>query len=52
LKKAIFIAPDNKNKNDKAYSLFVKVLIETKKIALGKIALRDKEYIAAIRPYH
>jgi non-homologous end joining protein Ku len=26
-----FIAPDNKNKNVKAYSLLVKILTETKK---------------------
>jgi DNA end-binding protein Ku len=51
IEKSYFIAPDNKNKNDKAYSLFVKVLIETKKIALGKIVLRDKEHIGALRPY-
>ena len=42
---------DNKNKDDKAYSLFVKVLTETKKIALGKIVLREKEYVVALRPY-
>ena len=52
IEKSYFIAPDNKNiKNDKAYSLLVKVLTETKKIALGKIVFRDKEHIAAIRPY-
>jgi DNA end-binding protein Ku len=50
IEKSYFIAPDNKNKNDKAYSLFVKVLTETKKIALGKIVL-DKEHVAALRPY-
>ena len=43
IEKSYFIAPDNKNKNDKAYSLLVKVLTETKKIALGKIVLKDKE---------
>ena len=42
---------DNENKDDKAYSLFVKVLTETKKIALGKIVLREKEYVVALRPY-
>ena len=29
IEKTYFIAPDNKNKNDKAYSLLVKVLTET-----------------------
>jgi DNA end-binding protein Ku len=52
IEKSYFIAPDNKNnKNDKAYSLLVKVLTETKKIALGKIVLRDKEHVVALRPY-
>ena len=49
IEKSYFIAPDNKNKNDK--SLLVKVLTETKKIALGKVVLRDKEYVVALRPY-
>ena len=51
IEKSYFIAPDNKNKNDKAYSLLVKVLTETKKIAVGKIVLREKEYVVALRPY-
>ena len=51
IEKSYFIAPDNKNKNDKAYSLLVKVPIETKKIALGKIVIREKEYVVALRPY-
>jgi DNA end-binding protein Ku len=51
IEKSYFIAPDNKNKNDKAYFLLVKVLTETKKIAVGKIVLRDKEHVVALRPY-
>ena len=51
IEKSYFIAPDNKNKNDKAYSLLVKVLTETEKIALGKIVLKDKEHVVALRPY-
>jgi DNA end-binding protein Ku len=51
IEKSYFIAPDNKNKSDKAYSLLVKVLSETNKIALGKIVLREKEYVVALRPY-
>ena len=46
IEKKEFTAPDNKNnKNDKAYSFPVKILTETKKIALGKIVLRDKEHV-------
>jgi DNA end-binding protein Ku len=51
IEKSYFIAPDNKIKNDKAYSLLVKVLTETKKIAVGKIVLKDKEHVVALRPY-
>ncbi|MGC2428831.1 MAG: Ku protein [Nitrososphaeraceae archaeon] len=51
IEKSYFIAPDNKNKNDKAYSLLVKVLTETKKIAVGKIVIKDKEHVVALRPY-
>lgn len=51
IEKSYFIAPDNKNKNDKAYSLLVKVLTETKKIALGKMVLKDKEHTVALQPY-
>ena len=31
--------------------LFVKVLHETKKIAIGKVVFKDKEHIIALRPY-
>ena len=51
IEKSYYVAPDNKNKNDKAYSLFVKVLTETKKIAIGKVVFKDKEHIVALRPY-
>jgi DNA end-binding protein Ku len=35
----------------KAYSLFVKILNETKRIAIGKVVLRDKEQLVALRAY-
>ncbi|HKI07707.1 MAG TPA: Ku protein [Nitrososphaeraceae archaeon] len=35
----------------KAYSLFVKILNETKKIAIGKVVLRDKEQLVGLRAY-
>jgi DNA end-binding protein Ku len=37
--------------NSKAYSLFVKILNETNKIAIGKVVLRDKEHLVALRSY-
>lgn len=45
---------DNATKNTipaKAYSLFVKILNETKKVAIGKVVLRDKEQLVALRAY-
>ena len=51
IEKSYYVAPDNKNKNDKAYSLLVKVLAETKKIAIGKVVFKDKEHVIALRPY-
>src|SRR5215216_7133141 len=35
----------------KAYSLFVKILNETKRVAIGKVVLRDKEQLVALRAY-
>ncbi len=35
----------------KAYSLFVKILNETNKMAIGKVVLRDKEHLVALRAY-
>jgi len=52
IEKRYYIAPGNKkNKNDRAYSLLVKVLIDAKKVAVGKVVLKDKEHVVAIRPY-
>jgi DNA end-binding protein Ku len=65
LEKSYYIAPDttdNRRKKskgnsapavqDKAYSLLVKVLLDTKKAAIGKVVLRgEKEHLVAIRAY-
>jgi len=51
IEKSYYVAPDTKRGNDKAYSLLVRVLSDTKKIAIGKIVLRDKENIVSLRPY-
>jgi DNA end-binding protein Ku len=37
--------------SNKAYSLFVKILHETNKVAIGKVILRDKERLVALRAY-
>jgi DNA end-binding protein Ku len=51
IERSYYVAPDTKRGNDKAYSLLVKTMSDTKKIAIGKIILRDKEDIVALRPY-
>ena len=37
--------------SNKAYRLFVDSLKETNKIAIGKVVLKDREHLVAIRPY-
>ncbi|MGE5634033.1 MAG: Ku protein, partial [Deltaproteobacteria bacterium] len=37
--------------SSKAYSLFVKILNETNKIAIGKVVFRDREHLVALRSY-
>jgi DNA end-binding protein Ku len=61
IEKNYYIGPDNgrnkRNKSNlppitnKAYSLFVKILNETNKIAIGKVVLKDKEHLVALRSY-
>src|ERR671923_381762 len=55
IEKNYYVGPDpGKKKTEtsvKAYSLFVKILNETKKIAIGKVALREKEQLVALRAY-
>ena len=55
IEKNYYVGPDpGKKKSEtssKAYSLFVKILNETKKIAIGKVVLRDKEQLVALRAY-
>ena len=60
IEKNYYIGPDagitkkKKNtspSNSKAYSLFIKILNETNKVAIGKVVLRDKEHLVALRSY-
>src|SRR5919205_3998716 len=55
IEKNYYIGPDpGKKKTDisaKAYSLFVKILNETKKIAIGKVVLKEKEHLVGLRAY-
>jgi DNA end-binding protein Ku len=55
IEKNYYVGPDaGKNKSEtsiKAYALFVKILHETGKIAIGKVVLREKEQLVALRAY-
>ncbi len=55
IEKNYYVGPDpGKKKTEtsaKAYSLFVKILNETKKIAIGKVVLKEKEHLVALRAY-
>ena len=67
VEKSYYVAPDNgngsghknsksKTKNissasNKAYNLFVSTIRETDKIAIGKVVLKDKEHLVALRSY-
>ena len=47
--KAYYVVPDELG--TKAYSLFVEALRLTNKAAIGKVVMRNKEYLVALRPY-
>jgi DNA end-binding protein Ku len=55
IEKSYYIGPESGKKaakiSSKAYSLFVKILNETSKVALGKVVLREKEHVIALRAY-
>ncbi len=50
VQKSYYIAPDNKTP-DKAYLLLVNILKNTDKIAIGKVVLREKEQLVALRAF-
>jgi len=50
VEKSYYVAPDTKGV-DKAYLLFVSVLKNTNKVAIGKVVLREKEQLVALRAY-
>ena len=52
IEESYYVAPAlNKGSGNKAYQLLSNVLSESKQIAVGKIILRYKENIVALRPY-
>ena len=44
-----YVGPSKKNQ--KAFFLFARVLQESRKVAIGRLVLREKEYVCAIMPY-
>jgi DNA end-binding protein Ku len=66
IEKSYYVAPDNGNESQrnnkskkkiinsssiKAYNLFINTIRETDKIAVGKVVLKDKEHLVALRAY-
>jgi DNA end-binding protein Ku len=54
IEKSYYAAPEKNKKNgiiDKAYTLFAKVISETNKVAIGKVVLKDREHLVALRAY-
>ena len=50
VQKSYYVAPDNKTP-DKAYLLLVNILKNTDKIAIGKVVLREREQLVALRAF-
>jgi DNA end-binding protein Ku len=55
IEKNYYVGPDPGKKKvetaTRAYSLLVKILHETNKIAIGKVVLKEKEHLVALRAY-
>jgi DNA end-binding protein Ku len=55
IEKSYYVGPDPGKKktetSNKAYSLFVKILHETRKIAIAKVVLREREQLVALSAY-
>jgi DNA end-binding protein Ku len=54
IEKSYYVAPEKKKKSDtidKSYLLFAKAINDTNKIAIGKVVLRDREHLVALRAY-
>jgi len=46
-----YVATDTKAGNAKPYALLVKILNDNNLVAIGKVILKDKESLVALRPY-
>ena len=45
-----FLAPEDSDGARKAYALLLKAMDDQKKVAIGRLVMRSKQYLAAIRP--
>ncbi|HXX90904.1 MAG TPA: Ku protein [Acidimicrobiales bacterium] len=50
--KPYFLAPHGANGGDRAYALLLEAMTVMKKVAIATFVMRDREYLAAVRPYH
>jgi DNA end-binding protein Ku len=50
VQKSYYVAPDSKTP-DKAYLLLVNILKNTNKVAIGKVVLREREQLVALRAF-
>jgi DNA end-binding protein Ku len=50
IEKSYYVGPDSKTV-DKAYTLLVNILKTTNKVGIGKVVLRDREQLVALRSY-
>ena len=46
-----FLAPEDSEGARKAYALLLKAMEDQKKVAIGRLVMRNKQYLAAIRPH-
>lgn len=51
IEKNYYVIPDEKGKGNKAYVILREALNKTKKIAIAKVIISTKEYVAALMPY-
>src|SRR5262249_56838253 len=49
-KRTYYLAPDRQEGAQKAYALLLHAMIEQGKVGIGKVVMREKQYLAAIRP--
>src|SRR5262249_36556028 len=48
--KSYFVAPGRSAGADKPYGLLLKAMRDSGRVAIGRFVMRDKQYLAAIRP--